>query len=361
MERNITKALRFKELAYLYVNTVCPYLVNNSYKNRDKDNSVSTARLIKVFNNTIDKVDLEAVEPEKVFRKVVGYKLALEDKYPMTPDKSYVYDQEMDDFYVKMLSSYLDLLSPSTGPYDTDLINKVVELKARAKAYYISGVTAEALLESVASTGKINKNKCLDNLTEDDKDRRAIRWDELTTKKSFVYGEATDDDYLKLANDYLDTVLPCLALFYTKDLDKSQLEEEAAIEVCSGKAYVLNEVLNNKIKGLDILETAVRFKVNEEKKYLEANNTTWTQGPDDLEVFHINILSRAISMIDKSESEKMSYMKENAELYSMGYSAEAIFESFAGQPLNESKRVQDVSIDDMLSRRRTFDYVKKAQ
>ena len=67
MEKDIKKALRFKELAYLYADKVCEYLITNSYKTKNKDNSIAIAGLIKVTRNTIDAVDLKKVEPEDVF------------------------------------------------------------------------------------------------------------------------------------------------------------------------------------------------------------------------------------------------------------------------------------------------------
>ena len=50
-----------------------------------------------------------------------------------------------------------------------------------------------------------------------------------------------------------------------------------------------------------------------------------------------------------------------AELYSAGYSAEGLFESFAGQPLDDTKRTQEAKAGEILSRRRSFECFKRAQ
>ncbi len=362
MERDVKKALHFKELAYLYVDTVCEYLITNSYKTKNKDNSIAIADLIKATRNTIDAVDLRKGKPEDVFKTAVRYKMLLDKSYPKNPERTFVYDQEIDDFYVRVLSSSLDLLLPDSAPYDTDLIEEVTELRTRAKAYYVSGVSAEALLESLAVTGVIDEDKCFASLSKDKQNERSIRWDELTTKKSIKFGEVTDEAYLELANEYLDTVLPCLTTFYSNATGE-ELEDVTATEVCLGKAYVLNQALNNGVRGLGILEAAVSFKVSEEKQYLEKNGVSWSQGPEDLEVFYVGMLGKAISMCNEgaSKEEKQAYIKDMAELYSIGYSAEGLFETFAGQPLDETKRVQDVKAGEMLSRRRSFEFFKRAQ
>ena len=75
MEKDIKKALRFKELAYLYADKVCEYLITNSYKTKNKDNSIAIAGLIKVTRNTIDAVDLKKVEPEDVIGDLTLRKL----------------------------------------------------------------------------------------------------------------------------------------------------------------------------------------------------------------------------------------------------------------------------------------------
>ncbi len=362
MEIDVKKSLCFKELAYLYADRVCEYLITNSYKTKNKDNSIAIASLIKAAHNTIDAVDLEKVKPEDVFKTVVRYKMLLDKSYPKNPEKTYVYDQKIDDFYVRVLSSYLDLLLPNSAPFDTDLINKITELRTRAKAYYVSGVSAEALLESLSVTGVIDMNKGFASLSEDKQNERSIRWDELTTKKTIKFGDVTDEAYLGLANEYLDTVLPCLTTFYGNATGED-LEDITATEVCLGKAYVLNQALNNGVRGLGILEAAVSFKVSEEKEYLKKNGVSWSQGPEDLEVFYVGMLGKAISMYNEgtSKEKKQAYLKEMAELYSVGYSAEGLFESFAGQPLDEFKKVQDVKTGEMLSRRRSFEFFKRAQ
>lgn len=362
MERDVNKALRFKELAYLYADRVCEYLLANSYRTKNKDNSIALASLIMATRNTIDAVDLRKGEPDDVFKAAVRYKLFLDKSYPKNPERTFIYDQEIDDFYVRVLSSYLDLLLPDSAPYDTDLIEKVTRLRISAKTYYVSGVSAEALLESVTGTGVIDMNKSLTLLSEDEKKERSIRWDELTTKKAIKFGDVTDEAYLELANEYLDTVLPCLTTFYA-NVTGEELEDVTATEVCLGKAYVLNQALNNGVKGLGILEAAVSFKVSEEKEYLKKNGVSWSQGPEDLEVFYVGMLGKAISMCNEgaSKEEKQAYINDMAELYSMGYSAEGLFESFAGQPLDEAKRVQDVKAGEMLSRRRSFEFFKRAQ
>mgnify|MGYP004610325169 CR=1 FL=1 len=362
MERDTKKALYYKKLAYLYADKVCEYLVTNSYKNKNKDNSIAISRLIKAAHNSIDGIDLEKVEPEDVFKTIVKHKLVLDKSYPKNPEKKFVYDQEMDDFYVRVLSSYLDLLLPMSAPYDANLIEKVTELRTKAKAFYVSGVSAEALLESLTVTGVIDGNKCFTSLNEDKQNERSIRWDELTTKKSINFGNVTDKAYLELANKYLDTALPCLTTFY-ENVSDEELEDITATEVCLGKAYVLNQVLNNGVRGLGILEAAVGFKVFEEKEYLKKNNVSWSQGPEDLEVFYVGMLGKAISMYDGdvSKEEKQAYVNEMAELYSVGYSAEGLFESFAGQPLDDTKRMQGVKAGEMLLRRRSFECFKRAQ
>ncbi len=362
MEKNRERALDFKELAYLYADRVCEYLLNSSYKTKNKDNSLALSRLIKATHNTIDSFDLEKGSAEDVFKTIVRYKLILDNSYPKNPEKTFVFNQEMDDFYVKVLSSYLDLLLPGVAPYDVDVINKVTELRARAKAYYVTGVTGEALLESLTVTGLIDHSKCLSFLSEEVQNERNERWNELTTKNPIKLGVSTDDDFLDLANNYLDTVLPCLTLFYSKNITDEELEEETALEVCTGKAYVLNEVVNNRVNGLGILEAAVNFKILEEKKYLDKNNTVWHQGPEDLEAFYIGILNKAISMSSelKTKEEKLSYINDISLLYSTGYSAESLFESFAGQPLDDTKKIQDVKSNDMITRKRTFECIKRA-
>lgn len=362
MEKDIKKALRFKGLAYLYADKVCEYLITNSYKTKNKDNSIAISRLIRASHNSIDGIDLERVEPEDVFKTIVKHKLVLDKSYPKNPERKFVYDQEMDDFYVRVLSSYLDLLLPMAAPYDANLIEKVTKLRTRAKAFYISGVSAEALLESLTVTGVIDGDKCFTLLNEDKQKERYARWDELTTKKMIDTEAVTDNVYLELANEYLDTVLPCLTTFYA-NVTGEELEDVTATEVCLGKAYVLNQALNNGVKGLGILEAAVSFKVSEEKEYLKKNGVSWSQGPEDLEVFYVGMLERAISMYNEgaSKEEKQAYINDMAELYSIGYSAEGLFESFAGQPLDEAKRVQDVKAGEMLSRRRSFEFFKRAQ
>lgn len=362
MERDIKKALHFKELAYLYADRVCEYLITNSYRTKNKNNSIAIADLIKATRNTIDAVDLKKVELEDVFKTAVRYKMLLDKSYPKNPERTFVYDQEIDDFYVRVLSSCLDLLLPDSAPYDTNLIEEVTRLRTSAKAYYVSGVSAEALLESLAVTGVIDMNKSLTLLSEDERKERSIRWDELTTKKTIKFGDVTDEAYLELANEYLDTVLPCLTTFYANATGE-ELEDVTATEVCLGKAYVLNQALNNGVKGLGILEAAVSFKASEEKEYLKKNGVSWSQGPEDLEVFYVGMLGKAISMCNEgaSKEEKQAYINDMAELYSMGYSAEGLFESFAGQPLDEAKKVQNVKAGEMLSRRRSFEFFKRAQ
>ena len=59
MERDTKKALYYKKLAYLYADKVCEYLVTNSYKNKNKDNSIAISRLIKAAHNSIDGIDAE--------------------------------------------------------------------------------------------------------------------------------------------------------------------------------------------------------------------------------------------------------------------------------------------------------------
>lgn len=362
MERDNKKALRFKELAYLYADKVCEYLITNSYKTKNKDNSIAISRLIMASHNSIDGIDLERVEPEDVFKTIVKHKLVLDKSYPKNPERKFVYDQEMDDFYVRVLSSYLDLLLPMAAPYDANLIEKVTKLRTRAKAFYVSGVSAEALLESLTVTGVIDGDKCFTLLNEEKQKERYARWDELTTKKMVDTEAVTDNAYLELANEYLDTVLPCLTTFYSTT-NGEKLEDITATEVCLGKAYVLNQVLNNGVRGLGILETAVSFKVLEEKKYLKKNGVSWSQGPEDLEVFYIRMLGKAISMYNGgiSKEEKQAYVNEMAELYSAGYSAEGLFESFAGQPLDDTKRTQEANAGEILSRRRSFECFKRAQ
>lgn len=362
MERDIKKALHFKELAYLYTDRVCEYLITNSYRTKNKDNSIAISRLIRASHNSIDGIDLERVEPGDVFKTIVKHKLVLDKSYPKNPERKFVYDQEMDDFYVRVLSSYLDLLLPMAAPYDANLIEKVTKLRTRAKAFYVSGVSAEALLESLTVTGVIDGDKCFTLLNEDERKERSIRWDELTTKKTIKFGDVTDEAYLELANEYLDTVLPCLTTFYA-NVTGEELEDVTATEVCLGKAYVLNQALNNGVKGLGILEAAVSFKVSEEKEYLKKNGVSWSQGPEDLEVFYVGMLGKAISMCNEgaSKEEKQAYINDMAELYSIGYSAEGLFESFAGQPLDEAKKVQNVKVGEMLSRRRSFEFFKRAQ
>lgn len=362
MEKDIKKALRFKELAYLYADKVCEYLITNSYKTKNKDNSIAIAGLIKVTRNTIDAVDLKKVEPEDVFKTAVRYKMLLDKSYPKNPERTFVYDQEIDDFYVRVLSSCLDLLLPDSAPYDANLIEKVTKLRTRAKAFYVSGVSAEALLESLMVTGVIDVDKCFTLLNEDKQKERYARWDELTTKKVIDTEDVTDNVYLELANEYLDTVLPCLTTFYA-NVTGEELEDVTATEVCLGKAYVLNQALNNGVRGLGILEAAVSFKVSEEKEYLKKNGVSWSQGPEDLEVFYVGMLEKAISMCNEgaSKEEKQAYINDMAELYSMGYSAEGLFESFAGQPLDDTKRTQEAKAGEILSRRRSFECFKRAQ
>ena len=60
-----------------------------------------------------------------------------------------------------VLSCCLDLLLPDSAPYDANLIEKVTKLRTRAKAFYVSGVSAEALLESLMVTGVIDGDKIL--------------------------------------------------------------------------------------------------------------------------------------------------------------------------------------------------------
>ena len=72
-----------------------------------------------------------------------------------------------------------------------------------------------------------------------------------------------------------------------------------------------------------------------------------------------NIKKRVTNV--SSKEEKQAYINDMAELYSMGYSAEGLFESFAGQPLDDTKRTQEAKAGEILSRRRSFECFKRAQ
>ena len=93
------------------------------------------------------------------------------------------------------------------------------------------------------------------------------------------------------------------------------------------------------------------------------NGVSCSQGQEDVEVFYIRMLGKAISMYNGgiSREEKQAYVNEMAELYSAGYSAEGLFESFAGQPLDDTKRTQEAKAGEILSRRRSFECFKRAQ
>lgn len=360
MSDNLNKALKFKELAYLYVDTVYPYMVSHSIKYHDSKYAEQvSSKLIRAAHNSIAGKDLAIGNPEDVFKETVRLKRVMEKNYPPVLT-SEPFDYEIDDFYVKVLSRYLDLFLPDKEPYDIKIITKVDRMRRFGESLYTTGTSGEALLESVTDTGIVDRRKIATNLSDEEKKERLDRWKRLTSSLEFSKG--TDEEYLKLADEYLETVIPYM-VFFSMDVSKDEVDAEIEFLINSGKAAVL-EKLYSPSSGKSLFDAAVAYKVGLEEKVAKRNNLTWTIGPAELEKFYIQMLNKLILTVDDDReiANRKDYINEVSSLYSIGYSAEAIFESFCNQPLDSNKKTANLSVTEMVDRGKTYEFImKKAQ
>lgn len=354
------KALQYRELAYEYVDRVYPDMVRRSLKYRDSlvaDAVVEKA--IKVAHNSIENIDLNDTKPDEVFNKTVHYKMMMEEKYPQNEEGNFEYNQEIDEFYVEILNKYLALHLPSEEPFDKDKIDDVQRLRDLGKKYYSDGVTAEALLEALTVREEINKDKVLTGLDMADNIKRAERWDYLVQSigRDRKCSVITDREFCALATEYLDVVIPYMVAFSVKAEDNKDMKKRAASLINYGRHIVAYEMCYNGVRGKAILDTAVRFKIEEEKKHPGTYDGSWRQGPDELETFYVGMLNRAVLALEKYEdaSKRYAYADEIAGLYADGYSVEGIFEAFCEQPLTDRKKIGYVSYKDMEHRKIVYE------
>lgn len=361
------KVLKYKELAYEYVDRVYPDMVRRSLKYHDSDFAdVVIAKAIRVARNSIENMDLENVKPEEIFNKTVHYKMMMEVRYPQNEDGSFEYSQELDDFYVEILNKYLKLHLPSDEPFDKGTIDDVQRLRELGRKYYCEGISAEALLEALTTNQAIDKNKILGCLSLTDSIERAKRWDDLVQSLEMSEKEkcsvTTDREFCTLAAEYLDVVIPYMVAFSVDATDKEEVERRTNSLINYGKHIVADEIRYNGVRGKAILDTAVRFKVLEEKKYPATYDGTWVQGPDELETFYVGMLNKAILAVEKGKEDEMAkreaYRDEIVDLYADGYSAEAIFEGFCEQPLTDRKKTKNVSYKDRKYRKTIYECKK---
>lgn len=359
------KALQYRELAYQYVDRVYPDMVRRSLKYRDSlAASAVIEKAIRAAYNSIENIDLDNTKPDEVFNKTVHYKMMMEEKYPQNEDGSFEYNQEIDEFYVEILNKYLSLHLPSEEPFDKKVINDIQRLRELGKKCYSDGVTAEALLEALTSDQDINKDKVLTDIDMADNINRSKRWDYLVQsigrdKKCSVI---TDREFCALATEYLDVVIPYMVAFSVKEEDRENMEKKSSALINYGRHIVADEMRYNGVRGKAILDTAVRFKIEEEKKHPATYDGSWRQGPEELETFYVGMLNRAVLALEKEEdaSKRYAYADEIVGLYADGYSAEGIFEAFCEQPLTDRKKIGYVSYEDMEHRKVVYECKKNA-